>query len=72
MYMYSPGLRPNGMSGSFLDGPMVKGPYFQLILGAPPAQKLHVVECSKTLVRPFGVPRLDSSDFWLHRAGVQK
>ena len=37
---YSPGLRPLGVSGSFLDGPTVKGSYFQLVLGTPPAEKL--------------------------------
>ena len=63
MYMLymenSLGLQPNGVSGSFLDGPMVKGSYFQLILGTPPAQKLGAVEYSMALFRSFGASRLD-------------
>ena len=55
----SPGLRPNGVSGSPLDGLMVKGSYFNLVLGTPPAHKLHVIEYAKSLWRPFGAPRLD-------------
>ena len=55
----SPGLRPIGVSGSFVDGLAVKGSRFQLFLGTLPAQKLHVTDCSKSLRRPFGAPRLD-------------
>jgi hypothetical protein len=44
IYIYSRCLRPNGVSGSFVDGPMVKGSYFQLTLGTPAAQKLGVIE----------------------------
>ena len=43
-YENSPGLRPNGVSGSPVDGLMVKGSYFQLFQGTPPAQKLHASE----------------------------
>ena len=57
------------MSGSFVDGTMVKGSYFQLILGAPAARKLGVVEKSMALFRLFGAPRLD---LLVHREVVQK
>ena len=43
IYLYnSLDVRPNGVSGSLLDGPMVEGSY--LILGTPAAQKLGVDE----------------------------
>ena len=57
--MYSPGLRPIGVSEYFVDGLTVKGSYFELVLGTPPTQKLHVIEYSKSLWRPFDAPRLD-------------
>ena len=61
----SPGLRPNGVSGSLLDDPMVKGSYLQLFQGTPPAQKLHVSDGSEALCWPFGAPRPDfRSMFW--------
>ena len=52
--MNSPGLRPNGVSGSTVDGLTVRGSYFQLVLGTPPDWKLHVTE--KSHWRPFGAP----------------
>ena len=76
MYMLymenSLGLQPNGVPGSFLDGPMVKGSYFQLILGTNPAKKLGAVEYSMALFGPFGAPRPDFLSFLIHREGVQK
>ena len=36
----SPGLRPDGVSGSLLDDPTVKGSYFQFILGPLPSRNL--------------------------------
>ena len=57
--MNSPSLRPNGVSGSLVDGPMVKGSCFQLILGTPATQKLGVGEYSMALFGPFGAPRPD-------------
>jgi len=70
MYIHSPGLRPNGVSGSFLDDLMVKGPFFELFQGTPPAQKLHAIEYSKSLLRPFGAPRLDLLDLLPFRGPI--
>ena len=65
-------LRHNGVSGSFLDGPMVKGSFFQLILGTPAARKLGASEYLEALFRPVGAPRPDFLDFLVHRGGVPK
>ena len=45
---------------------------FQLAIGTRPAQKLHISEYSKYLLRPFGAPRLDFLDLLTHRAGFRK
>ena len=66
IYIYSRGLRPNGVSGFLLDGRMVKGSYFQLILGTPPSQKLGVAEWRKSLWRRLGAPRFDLFDLLVH------
>ena len=71
-HKYSPGLRPKGVSESFLDGPMVKGSYFQLILRTPAAQKLGVVEYMEAIVRPFGAPWPNLFDLLVDREGIQK
>jgi hypothetical protein len=68
----SPGLVPNGVSGSPLDGLLVKGSYFQLVLGTPPAQKLQAVEWAKSLWRPFGAPRLDFRRFLIDLWPIKK
>ena len=74
MYVFidSPGPRPNGVSGSFLDGAMVKGSLFQMIQGTPPAQTLHAIEYLEQLFRLFGAQRLDLFDLLAYREGVQK
>ena len=68
----SPGLRPNDVSGSFEDGLVVKGSYFQLCQGARPVQKLHLIDWPKSLSRSLGAPRLDFLDLSAHREGVTK
>ena len=52
--MCSLGLRPNGVSGSLVDSPIVKGSYFQLTLGTRPTQKLHAADGPEALFRSFG------------------
>ena len=61
------GLRPNGVSGSLVDGLMVKGFYFQLFQGTPPAQKLGAVDGPESLFRHFGAPLPDLIDFMAQR-----
>ena len=61
--LYSPGLRPIGVSGAFLDGLTAKGSYFQLVLETPPAQKLHVIKWPKSLWRPFADTRIICDGF---------
>ena len=65
IYVYSPGLRPNGVSGSLLDGLTVKGSYFQLFQGTPPTQQLHTSEYAKSLWRHCGAPRLIVMECWI-------
>ena len=73
IYIYLLGHRPKGVSGSLVDGPMIKGSYFQLILGTPAAWKLGASEYSMALFRRVGAPRLDCFFYFLvHREGVQK
>ena len=72
LFIISLGLRPNDVSGSLLDDPMVKRSYFPLFQGTPPAQKLGAAEYLKSLFRPFGASRLDLFDLLAHREGVQK
>ena len=55
-----------------MDGLLVKGSYFQLFQGTPPAQKLGVAEYPEALVRPFGAPRPDFFNILVHREGVEK
>ena len=55
----SPGLRPNGVSGSPLDCLAVKTFLLSYCIGTRLVQKLHIDGGLKSLWRPVDTPRLD-------------
>ena len=63
----SPGVRPNGMSGSPLDGKTDKTVLLSYSIGAPGPRNGPFVEVAKSPWRPFGAPRLDFALFWRPR-----